>query len=45
MVAVVLGVVLVPRVHPATGTLLVAVAGRTDASLPRSPLMVHACCW
>jgi cytochrome oxidase Cu insertion factor (SCO1/SenC/PrrC family) len=38
---VVLGVVLVPRVHPATGTLLVAVAGRTDASLPRSPLMVH----
>lgn len=37
----VLGVVLVPRVHPATGTLLVAVAGRTDASLPRSPLMVH----
>jgi cytochrome oxidase Cu insertion factor (SCO1/SenC/PrrC family) len=41
MVAVVLGVVLVPRVHPATGTLLVAVAGRTDASLPRSPLMVH----
>jgi cytochrome oxidase Cu insertion factor (SCO1/SenC/PrrC family) len=38
---VVLGVVLVPRAHPATGTLLIAVAGRTDASLPRSPLMVH----
>jgi cytochrome oxidase Cu insertion factor (SCO1/SenC/PrrC family) len=42
-VAVVLVLVL-PRVQPApaTGTLLVAVAGRTDGSLPRSPLGVHA---
>ena len=42
LVAVALVVVL-PRVQPAaaTGTLLVAVAGRTDGSFPRSPLMVH----
>ncbi len=41
--AVVLVLVL-PRVQPATatGTLLVAVAGKTDGSLPRSPLGVHA---
>jgi cytochrome oxidase Cu insertion factor (SCO1/SenC/PrrC family) len=41
IVAVVLGVVLVPRSQPASGTLLVAVAGRTDASLTHSPLMIH----
>ncbi len=41
IVAVVLGVVLVPRMNTPTGTLLVAVAGRTEASLPSSPLMVH----
>jgi cytochrome oxidase Cu insertion factor (SCO1/SenC/PrrC family) len=37
-------VLVLPRVQPApaTGTLLVAVAGRTDGSLPRSPLGVHA---
>ena len=39
--AVVLVLVL-PRVQPAKGTLLVAVAGKTDGSLPRSPLGVHA---
>ncbi|MHB8611879.1 MAG: redoxin family protein [Candidatus Dormibacteraceae bacterium] len=41
IVAVVLGVLFVPSTRPPTGTLLVAVAGRTDASLPPSPLMVH----
>ena len=41
IVAVVLGVVLVPRAQSASGTLLVAFAGRSEASLPRSPLMVH----
>ena len=34
-------VVLAPRGLPATGTLVVAVAGQTEGSLPRSPLMVH----
>ncbi|MGH7761262.1 MAG: redoxin family protein [Candidatus Dormibacteraceae bacterium] len=29
------------RAQPATGTLLVAVAGKTDGSFPRSPLMIH----
>jgi cytochrome oxidase Cu insertion factor (SCO1/SenC/PrrC family) len=40
LVAVVL-VLLGPHVRPPTGTLLVAVAGRTEASLAPSPLMVH----
>lgn len=31
----------VPRLQPATGTLVVAVSGRTAASIPQSPLMVH----
>jgi cytochrome oxidase Cu insertion factor (SCO1/SenC/PrrC family) len=30
-----------PRSQPATGTLVVAVAGKAGGSLPRSPLMVH----
>jgi cytochrome oxidase Cu insertion factor (SCO1/SenC/PrrC family) len=34
-------VVVAPRAQPAMGTLVVAVAGKTDGSLPRSPLMVH----
>ena len=36
-------VLVLPRVQPATatGTLLVAVAGKTEGSLPRSPLGVH----
>jgi cytochrome oxidase Cu insertion factor (SCO1/SenC/PrrC family) len=34
-------VAVVPRSQPATGTLVVAVAGKADGSLPRSPLMVH----
>jgi len=34
-------VALAPRSQPATGTLVVAVAGKADGSLPRSPLMVH----
>jgi cytochrome oxidase Cu insertion factor (SCO1/SenC/PrrC family) len=34
-------VLVAPHGQPATGTLVVAVAGRTDGSLPRSPLMVH----
>jgi cytochrome oxidase Cu insertion factor (SCO1/SenC/PrrC family) len=34
-------VLVAPRAQPATGTLVVAVAGRTDGSLPRSPLMIH----
>ncbi|MHB8588606.1 MAG: redoxin family protein [Candidatus Dormibacteraceae bacterium] len=32
---------LVPRAQPATGTLLVAVAGRAGGSVAKSPLMVH----
>jgi cytochrome oxidase Cu insertion factor (SCO1/SenC/PrrC family) len=40
LVAVVL-VLLGPHVRPVTGTLLVAVAGRSEASLARSPLMIH----
>ncbi len=31
----------VPRAQPATGTLVVALAGKTDGSLSRSALMVH----
>ncbi len=31
----------VPRLQPATGTLVVAVSGRTAGSIPQSPLMVH----
>jgi cytochrome oxidase Cu insertion factor (SCO1/SenC/PrrC family) len=34
-------VLVAPRSQPATGTLVVAIAGRTDGSLPRSPLMIH----
>jgi cytochrome oxidase Cu insertion factor (SCO1/SenC/PrrC family) len=34
-------VLVAPRPQPATGTLVVAVAGRTDGSLTRSPLMIH----
>jgi cytochrome oxidase Cu insertion factor (SCO1/SenC/PrrC family) len=34
-------VLVLPRLQPSTGTLLVAVAGRTDGSLPKSPLMIH----
>jgi cytochrome oxidase Cu insertion factor (SCO1/SenC/PrrC family) len=34
-------VLLVPRAQPATGTLVVTVAGKTEGSLPASPLMVH----
>jgi cytochrome oxidase Cu insertion factor (SCO1/SenC/PrrC family) len=34
-------VALAPRSQPATGTLVVAVAGKAGGSLPRSPLMVH----
>jgi len=33
--------VVAPRAQPATGTLVVAIAGKTDGSLPRSPLMIH----
>ena len=40
LVAVVL-VLIGPHVRPATGTLLVAVAGRSEASLALSPLMIH----
>ncbi len=32
---------MVPRLQPATGTLLVAVSGRTAGTLPTSPLMIH----
>ena len=32
---------LVPRLQPPTGTLVVVVAGRTAGSLPQSPLMLH----
>jgi cytochrome oxidase Cu insertion factor (SCO1/SenC/PrrC family) len=31
----------VPRLQPATGTLVVAISGRTAGSIPQSPLMVH----
>jgi cytochrome oxidase Cu insertion factor (SCO1/SenC/PrrC family) len=31
----------VPRLKPATGTLLIIVAGRTAVSLPHSPLKIH----
>ena len=34
-------ILLAQRAQPATGTLLVAVAGKTDGSFPRSPLMIH----
>ena len=34
-------VLLVPRAQPAAGTLVVTVAGKTEGSLPRSPLVVH----
>ena len=34
-------VLVVPRFQPPTGTLLVAVSGRTAGSLPASPLMIH----
>jgi cytochrome oxidase Cu insertion factor (SCO1/SenC/PrrC family) len=40
LVALVL-VLLLPRAQPPTGTLLVAVAGRIDGSVTKSPLMVH----
>ena len=40
LIALVL-VALAPRSQPATGTLVVAVAGKSDGTLPRSPLMVH----
>jgi cytochrome oxidase Cu insertion factor (SCO1/SenC/PrrC family) len=40
MVAILL-LLLVPRAQPATGTLLVAVAGRAEGSVAKSPLMVH----
>ncbi|HEV3274842.1 MAG TPA: hypothetical protein VG299_08255, partial [Candidatus Dormibacteraeota bacterium] len=34
-------VLVAPRAQPEMGTLVVAVAGKTDGTLPRSPLMVH----
>lgn len=34
-------VLVVPRLQPVTGTLVVAVAGRTAGSLPQSALMIH----
>jgi hypothetical protein len=40
LVALVL-VLVMPRLQPATGTLLVAVSSRTAGSLPQSALMVH----
>ncbi len=33
--------ILVPRLQPSTGTLVVVVSGRTAGTLPSSPLMVH----
>ena len=40
LVALVL-VLLVPRLQPTTGTLLVAVSGKTSGTLPETALMVH----
>jgi cytochrome oxidase Cu insertion factor (SCO1/SenC/PrrC family) len=34
-------VLVLPRLQPSTGTLLVAVSGRTAGSFPVSPLMIH----
>ncbi|HEY1419944.1 MAG TPA: redoxin domain-containing protein [Candidatus Dormibacteraeota bacterium] len=36
-----LGVLIAPRLQPATGTLLVAVAGRSAGTLPSSELAIH----
>lgn len=37
----VIALLVVPRLQPATGTLLVAVSGRAAGTLPQSPLMIH----
>ena len=34
-------VLVVPRLQPANGTLLVAVSGRASGTLPQSPVMIH----